>query len=388
MISYEAAPGATVFIKGSDILKDGWQSEAVPVGRGRPQPGQTPVTVTAFQHDLPPALFPTGYNPFQLPSSMSEREWLDTRAVDMGPYFRRRGLVFVDGKPLEPVEQLRELASPELPGPPPPGAPKNMSGMPTRTRNGPIMQEIGGTRNGRFWLEDAGNVVHIRIPSGTPAEHTVEVTTREQAFAPLKKGLAYIRIKGLTFQHAGNGYPIPQRGILSTAGGNHWIIEGNTIEWANGTGLDIANGDWNAAPVPDAGLGQIIRGNTIRYCGVEGVAGLGTKDAVVEDNLIEWCGWADAERAWEAAGAADARAAGADDEAACANVSCAPPAWIRENARRSGSVRRARPRIRDAVIGAQHTPVTLPCGCLAELYAKRPGVCSKEPVIRKEPHHG
>jgi hypothetical protein len=49
--------------------------------------------------------------------------------------------------------------------------------------------------------------------------------------------------------------------------------------------------------------GQIIRGNTIRYCGVEGVAGMGTQNTPVEDNLIEWCGWADAERAWEATAA-------------------------------------------------------------------------------------
>jgi hypothetical protein len=34
---------------------------------------------------------------------------------------------------------------------------------------------------------------------------------------------------------------------------------------------------------------------------VEGIGGMGTEDTVVEDNLIEWCGWADAERAWEAA---------------------------------------------------------------------------------------
>jgi hypothetical protein len=30
---------------------------------------------------------------------------------------------------------------------------------------------------------------------------------------------------------------------------------------------------------------------------------MGTADALIEDNLIEWCGWADAERGWEAAGA-------------------------------------------------------------------------------------
>ncbi len=118
-----------------------------------------------------------------------------------------------------------------------------------------------------------------------------------------EKGLAYIRVKGITFQHAGNGYPVPQRGLVSTAGGNHWIIEDNTIEWANGVGLDIGNGDWSGGFTPQAGQSHIVRGNTIRYCGVEGMAGMQTRDTVVEDNLIEWCGWADAEREWEAAGA-------------------------------------------------------------------------------------
>jgi hypothetical protein len=295
MISYEAAPGAKVFVKGSEILKDGWQQESIPLGRG-PQAGQ----MIAWQHNLTGDLFPDAYNPFALASAPGDRSWLDTKSVDMGPYFRRRGLVFVDGKPLEPVEQLRELVSPNLPGPPPPNAAKVLNGLPTRVRTAPIMQEVGGTPDGRFSVDNAGNGIHIRLPQGTPAEHVIEVTTREQVFAPLQKGLGFIRVKGITFQHAGNVIPVPQRGLVSTSGGNHWIIEGNTIEWANGTGLDIGNGDWGAPGAQQAGLNQIIRGNTIRYCGVEAIGGMGTRDTLIEDNLIEWCGWADAERAWEA----------------------------------------------------------------------------------------
>ncbi len=305
MISYEAAPGATVFVKGSEILKDGWQPESISMGfrGGGGQNGQGAAQIPVWQYELTGTMFPDAYNPFSLASAPGDRSWLDTKSVDMGPYFRRRGLAFVDGKPLEPMEQLRELARAQLPGPPPPGQPAPRTGLPPRTRGGPIMQEIGGSPDARFWVENSGNVMHIRMPAGTPAEHIIEITTREQAFVPLHKGLAFIRVKGITFQHAGNGYPVPQRGLVSTAGGNHWIIEGNTIEWANGCGLDIGNGDWNGGPTPQAGVSQIIRGNTIRYCGVEGLAGMGTQDTVIEDNLLEWCGWADAERAWEAAGA-------------------------------------------------------------------------------------
>ena len=44
MISYEAAPGAKVFIKGSEVLKDGWQQESIPVGfRGFGGQGGEPV---------------------------------------------------------------------------------------------------------------------------------------------------------------------------------------------------------------------------------------------------------------------------------------------------------------------------------------------------------
>ena len=305
VISYEAAPGAKVVVKGSEVLKDGWQQESIPLGfRGfggqRAQPAKE---VTAWRHELTGAMFPDAYQPFALASVAGNWEWLDPRTVDMGPYFRRRGLVFVDGKPLEPVEQLRELAMPHLqPNPVFTTPPVPQNGLPPRRRPGPLMQEIGGSPDARFWVENSGTAIHIRLASGTPADHTIEVTTRGQIFVPAQKGLAFIRIKGITLQHAGNVYPFPQYGLISTVGGNHWIIEDNTIEWANGMGIDIGT-DGDSGFAPQAGTSQVIRGNTIRYCGVEGIGGMRTVDTVIEDNLIEWCGWADAERGWEAAGA-------------------------------------------------------------------------------------
>jgi hypothetical protein len=294
MISYEAAPGALVLVKASEVLRDGWQPSTEPMRGNEGSP------VRIWKHELSGALFPDAYNPFAMANVPGDWVWLDTKRVDMGPYFRRRGMVFADGKPLEPVEQYRELGNVPLQRSPD-QAPR--SGLPSRSRGGPIVQEIGGSPEGRFWVEHQGNVLHVRLPSGDPAQTLVEITTREQAVAPRQSGLGFIRIKGLVFQHAGNAFPPPQRGLVSTGGGHHWIIEGNTIEWANGMGLDIGSQHWTGPRNAQAGDSHIVRGNTIRYIGVEGIGGMGTTNTLVEDNLIEWVGWQDAERAWEAAGA-------------------------------------------------------------------------------------
>lgn len=295
MISYEAAPGAKVIIKGSEVLAGGWTQQSA---GGRNAPGST-----VWRHDLPAALFPDAYNPFALPSIMPSWSWLDTKVADMGPYLRRRGLVFADGKPLEPMEQLRELTSADLPAFPDfTQPPVSVAGMPPRRRGGPLMQEVGGSKNARFWADNDGNAIYVRLESGTPADHLIEVTTRKAAFVPMQSGTGYIRVKGLTFQHAGNVYPFPQFGLVSLGGGDHWILEDNTIEWANGAGLVIGS-DGYSDGARQAGASHVVRRNTLRYCGICGLAGMGTSNTLVEDNLIEWCGWADAERGWEAAGA-------------------------------------------------------------------------------------
>lgn len=302
MISYEAAPGAKVYIRGSEILRDGWEEATIPPGPGRLDNGSA-AEVKIWRHALLGAMFPDAYNPFALPSIMGSWSWLDPSRVDMGPYLRRRGLVFADGKPLEPMEQLRELATPNLPSAPDftrPAAPQN--GLPARRRGGPIMQEVGGAPTARFWTDHSGTAIYVRLASGTPADHVIEVTTRQHAFIPARSGLGFIRVKGLVFQHVGNAYPFPQFGMVSLAGGDHWILEDNEFEWANGLGLAIG-ADGASAGAPLAGASVILRRNTIRYCGVAGIGGMGTSDTLIEDNLIEWCGWADAERGWEAAGA-------------------------------------------------------------------------------------
>ncbi len=290
MISYEAADGAKVVVKGSVILKDGWKPSAGWSARRRGGAEK----LAAWQIRLDPGLF-EGYNPFGM-LNIPQQRWavfepsrlpkLDvTGPVEalpsMIPDPLHCGLLFVDGKP---AEQVRDY-----------------SGLGVESDPGDRFRDIGGG-GARFWVEHGGLILHLRLPGNdSPDRHTIETTVREQVFAPIERHLGYIRVKGLRFEHAGNGFPVPQRGLVSTSRGHHWIIENNTIQWANSVGLDVGKEHWSAATPEIPGF-HVIRNNIIRYAGICGIAGPLVHNMLVERNLIEYTGWQDAQRMYESAG--------------------------------------------------------------------------------------
>jgi len=289
MISYEAAPGAKVVVKGSAVVKDWQPSEGWNFGF---EPA-TRKPVKAWELRLDPALFRDGYNPFEVDNVLGNHMWLRYSEDNMSTYFRRRGLVFVDGKPLEPVENPMELAGP---------SPRSMNYF-TEIHWKPLFKEFS-PEAGKVWIETNGLTLHIRLANDdNPANHVIEITTAEQVFSPVKRYQSYIRVKGITFMHAGNGFPVPQRGLVSTNRGNHFIFEDNTFEWANSVGLDIGNEDWGASQPPQPVGYDIIRSNTFRYCGIEGLGGTGgPQSTLVEKNLFECIGWQDAAMMSESGG--------------------------------------------------------------------------------------
>src|ERR1019366_6174368 len=69
MISYEAAPGGKVYIKGLEVLKEGWTQDPVnvfrrPGGPAAPPPPPAP----SWGYQFTGATFPDAYNPFALAS--------------------------------------------------------------------------------------------------------------------------------------------------------------------------------------------------------------------------------------------------------------------------------------------------------------------------------
>ncbi|MFO7933330.1 MAG: right-handed parallel beta-helix repeat-containing protein [Bacteroidales bacterium] len=261
MISYEAAPGEPVVVSGSIVLEDRWEP-----GKGwnyGSADADRPDTV--WQYDLPGKVM-DGYNPFGMMNILHDREYLQVQKVKMEAHFKRRGMLFLDGVPLKQVMKPVEL-------------------MPEKA--------------GAFWVEHNGLRIHVRFPEGTgPRDHLVEAAIREQLFVPWSYGTGYIRIRGITFMHAANGFPVPQRGAVSSNRGNHWIIEDCTIEQVNALGVDLGNEMWHTEDQEGIGF-HIFRRNTVRRCGIAGLEAMRAPGLLIEDNLFGDIGWQDAEHGWE-----------------------------------------------------------------------------------------
>ncbi|MFP4055982.1 MAG: right-handed parallel beta-helix repeat-containing protein [Candidatus Brocadiia bacterium] len=264
MIAYEAAPGEQVVVRGSQVWSPGFRPTE---GWKIPRPANG---ATVWMGDLDPGLF-AGYNPFAVPNMTSEyvtftRDWSEE---ETHRFQMRRGMVLADGRPLTQVFRAAELSE----------------------------------SDGAFWVEEPGLRLHLRLPGDAhPDEAELEVTTSEQVFAPAARHLGYIRVAGLRLEHAANGIPIPQRGLLSASRGHHWIIEDCTVCWANGLGMDLGGQDWHATRHEPRG-GHVARRNRIAHCGACGIAGMGCTDgSLVEGNVVEHIGGHDVERIWECAG--------------------------------------------------------------------------------------
>jgi hypothetical protein len=271
MIAYEAAPGERVVIKASVVAKNikpsvGWNMFGL---FGPPPPASEVDKVKVWEIDLDPEDF-KGYNPFNAVNILHDRLFIEYDKTDMTTYLNRRGMVFVDGKPLKQVALVNELAR----------------------------------ADGTYWVEANGQKVHVRLPGDADyKDHLIELSSKEQCFAPDVPFLAYIHVKDLICAHAATGAPVPQRGSISAYRGHHWIIEGCTIDWSNCVGIDVGNECWHHGFNTGNTLGYcVIRGNEIRDCGVVGITAMGTTSLLIEDNLIYGTGWQRMELSWEGGG--------------------------------------------------------------------------------------
>lgn len=251
MITYEAAPGEEVIITGNDVWKPEWRRTRY----FKPLEG-----VTTYEAEIDPRLFERAntFNLQNFPVQADDQAWKNYTVSGL-----RRGSIYADGNALKQEGDYRDL------------------------RYAPNC----------FWVEEDGMKVHLRAPNDQdPRELEWEITTREQVFAPLEFYCNYIRVKGLKLFHSANGVPIPgpQRGLLSTSLGHHWIIEDCEIGYANTLGIDCGTKWWGQASyrLAEQYGGHIIRRNYIHHCGVSSMSAwfdLPNRGLLIEDNRIEHC---------------------------------------------------------------------------------------------------
>jgi len=261
-IVYQAAPGEVVEIKGSDVFQGPWQA----VG-GRAALGGEITAGAAVPHagvyaaKLDEAMFathaPAGaaqvHNPYRI-----QYQTKRTRSL---------GQVFVDGAMLAEMDTLEQVYA------------------------------CAGS-----WRTDGQSItVHFPLTGAEPGKQLVELTVRPRIFGPYTRGLGYIHVKGFRMSHCANnfcegfyvrGVPFPQAGALGCRGGNHWLIEGNSIRFAKSIGLDIgAEGDHDAdglgQPSPRNSGYHVIRDNIISDNGGAGIVGLRTPQTRILHNLVE-----------------------------------------------------------------------------------------------------
>jgi len=251
MIWYYAAKGEQVVIKGSDEWKPQWVKTRY-VGN---VPNRAFVS---YEATLKGSQF-EGANPFCLLNGRIDSDWGYNKEFE-----HCRGMMFLEGEKLRQVSRYEDL------------------------------QQMRPQDVGLFWVEENGMTIHVRLQGEkNPNGLTFEITTREQVFAPLKRYLNYIRISGFKMVHAANPVPIPwpQRGLVSSFGGHHWIIEDCEIGYANTIAIDLGGGWWYYGKGEAQGY-HIVRRNFIHHFGVCGVAGwhnMSNEHVLVEDNLFREC---------------------------------------------------------------------------------------------------
>lgn len=246
MLCFEGAEGEEVIITGGEIFEGEW-TESFGWKRTDPYVRKEDIDekVKVYMAKLPRNAF-DGVNPFSVVNGPAY-PWYGYKSPifwakeneQYGIVVQKTGMIFCNGERIPQVSAYYELYD----------------------------KECG------FYVEGDGLTVHIRLKNDeNPNKHILEFTARSQCFCPENPFTGYIHIKNLTFTKAGNAFPPPQSGAVSSNCGHHFIIEGCTVEDANSIGIDIGHQCPARFSDSEKGFSQVYN-CVIRDCGVCGICG-------------------------------------------------------------------------------------------------------------------
>ncbi len=274
-IVYRAAPGALVYIKGSEIVK-GWRMIA---------PG-------IWKVSLPDALF-GGYNPYK---DLIYGDWFF-------PLKRKlhTGEVYLNGRSLyETVSEQHVISGAEE------GRQIGVSASMVLPAN-------------YTWFcsyENGQTIITANFHKRNPNRELIEINVRPACFYPAKTGINFITVSGFHMSQTATQWSAPtaeQIGLIGTNWSKGWVIENNIVSDSKCAGItlgkDRASGHnvWSADMNKDGAVhynemivklisagwnkdnigSHVVRKNTIFNCGVAGICGsFGAAYSQIVDNHV------------------------------------------------------------------------------------------------------
>lgn len=269
-IVYQAAPGETVIIKGSEVIRS-WKR----------------LVGSVWMVVLPNSFFGP-YNPYQ---DVIVGDWF----VDNGrPH--HTGEVYLNGRALYETHLFQRVLDP---------------------RPDPDSLDPEGSTWTWFCESDQHHTyIYANFHDKNPNEELVEINVRPSCFYPTQPGCHYITVRGFRMCHAATQWAAPtaeQIGLLGTHWSKGWIIESNIISHSKCAGItlgkDRATGHnvWSKDPTKDGAThynevinralaagwsrqtvgSHIVRHNTIFNCEQAGICGsLGAIFSTITNNHI------------------------------------------------------------------------------------------------------
>jgi alpha-N-arabinofuranosidase len=255
-IIYQAAPGATVVIKGSEVIK-GWEK----------------VDNDTWKVALPNTFFGE-FNPY---ADEIRGDWFKPKGRK-----HHTGAVYLNGHWLVEAATLEE-----------------------------VMKPAGGQPLWFGAVDGSHTTIHAQFPDTDPNRDGIEINVRQAVFYPSQTGRNFITVRGFTMEHAATNWAPPtaeQVGLIGTHWSKGWIIENNTIRYSTCTGVTLGkHGDEFDNTSADSAEGYVetikrglaagwskqnighhlVRRNHISHCEQAGMVGsLGAVFSVIEGNHI------------------------------------------------------------------------------------------------------
>jgi alpha-N-arabinofuranosidase len=265
-IVYQAAPGDTVVIKGSEVVK-GWNK----------QQNDT------WQVSIPNSFFGE-FNPFD---DLIRGDWFIRQDRD-----HHTGAVYLNGHWLAEAAKHEDVF---------------------KKGSEPFSEKRALTPVATWFAEvdDKNTTIWAQFKGVDPNKEEVEINVRQSVFYPAEPGKNYITVRGFTLEQAATPWAPPtaeQIGLIGTHWSKGWVIEDNTIGYSISTcvtlgkhGDEFDNTSANAAvgyvETINRGLANgwsrenighhVVRRNRISHCEQAGVVGsLGAVFSTVSDNTI------------------------------------------------------------------------------------------------------